>query len=56
MDVAYLRLSRLTGVDIAQLAHAADDFILSWGSDALFPNDFGEDLLEMVDTEYLPDK
>jgi len=35
----------LSAVDIAHLAHAADDFILCHeGSDAFFPNDFGEDL------------
>jgi len=36
-------------VDIAKLTHAADECILCReGSDALFPNDFGEDLFVVV--------
>jgi len=36
-------------MDITQLAHATDDCILCReGSDALFPNDFGEDLLILL--------
>jgi len=40
----------LSAVDMAQLAHAAVECILCReGSDALFPNDFEEDLFVVVE-------
>jgi len=43
----------LSAVDIAQLAYAVDEFILCCdGSDLLFPNDFGEDLLITANAYY----
>ena len=38
----------MSALDIAQLAHAEDECILCReGSDAIFPNDFGEDYIKV---------